>query len=551
MMELDESFSLNDRYLIDEYLKHGTDDFLLFDVGDKTFVVPYQYTVGAKTPVDAIEKCKKALFDFQDEELLKYQKANKEPQTEAVNGADIVVPLRKFRPQYTDSKLFQKFMKKVQAKYDMAVNTHRALNLMNTGEIGPVDLSAAAVEKNVHHLSLLGEGVLLANHSEELLTICDFLEKCGKKTFNKFKTTKEKLSLGLKKMVINNEHNILKQYCPKHWKIALLSTAIALGGVWAVHHKNAQKDDSKTSLEVKEKKTSYLDCFGGEHTDQFGNLRLMNDIKPEISALILAIEGYAEKSFLEGGKTPTVGSGFTYHVDDKGNMTKVQMGHYTDALQNQIQIDRYIDREFCSLLGDNVGRSLSKNEIMTCIGAGFCWGKTEFSKSSFFKSVKAGENIEEQQRKLTGFRNPIGLVKREFLLAKILSGEWTAKDLLDMPIYLIKNKGYLHCGIYSQDLDKYIPCRKDNHGKYILDSNKNKRPIICEDGFCKDFFEDFDKTILNSIINQAQNGKASYKTVREFLPADMCKQIEKSQSSTCSYDGLVSQFVKNKKSKSL
>jgi len=547
MMELDESFSLNDRYLIDEYLKHGTDDFLLFDVDDKTFVVPYQYTVGSKTPKEAIEKCKKALFDFQNEEIEKYQKARKEPEILHLEDTDIVVPFTRFHHPYACSKLIQQFVEKAEAKYNMVINTHRSLNLMNTGEITPVDLSAAALEKNVHLLGMLGEGVLLANHSDELLAICNFVEKCGKNTFEKFKTTKEKLSNGLKKMVINNEHNALKRYCPKHWKIALLSTAITMGGIWGTSYlNNTHSDDKKEVVQ----NFSYTDCFGNEHSDQFGNLKLMNQIKPEITALILSIEGFAEDAFLEGGKRPTVGSGFTYHINESGVMTPVKMGHKMNYQDNEEQINRYIDLTFSNLLGDGVGKKLSKNEILACVGAGFCWGKDAFGKSSFFNSVKEGEDISEQQRKLTGFRNPIGLVKREYLLAKVLSGEWTTKDLLDMPIYLIKDKGYLHCGIYTLDLAHCVPCQKDKNGKYITDKSKNKRPIICADGFCKDFTDDSDKSMLNSIIN-APTGKASYKTVRDLLSDDMCVQIENANLKDTYGAATAFNLTAHKKSKSL
>ena len=44
-MELEDIYSENDKYLIEEYLRNGTDDFYLadFGMGEALFVVPYNY----------------------------------------------------------------------------------------------------------------------------------------------------------------------------------------------------------------------------------------------------------------------------------------------------------------------------------------------------------------------------------------------------------------------------------------------------------------------------------------------------------------------------
>ena len=94
MIELEEGFSDNDRYLINEHLKNGTDDFLLAGLGDKTFVVPYKYRKAAKDEVSAIELFKRVLLDFQAEEVRKYHEAGVPVRAERVDGADYVVPFR-------------------------------------------------------------------------------------------------------------------------------------------------------------------------------------------------------------------------------------------------------------------------------------------------------------------------------------------------------------------------------------------------------------------------------------------------------------------------
>ena len=66
--ELEDVYSENDKYLIREYQKHGTDDFLVAGLGDKTFVVPYKYTVGSHTPKTSISRFMASLL------ILKYGK---------------------------------------------------------------------------------------------------------------------------------------------------------------------------------------------------------------------------------------------------------------------------------------------------------------------------------------------------------------------------------------------------------------------------------------------------------------------------------------------
>ena len=63
--ELEDVYSENDKYLIREYQKHGTDDFLVAGLGDKTFVVPYKYTVGSHTPKTSISRFMASLLDFE------------------------------------------------------------------------------------------------------------------------------------------------------------------------------------------------------------------------------------------------------------------------------------------------------------------------------------------------------------------------------------------------------------------------------------------------------------------------------------------------------
>ena len=113
------------------------------------------------------------------------------------------------------------------------------------------------------------------------------------------------------------------------------------------------------------------------------------------------------------------------------------------------------------------------------------------------------------------------------------------------------NVGFAQDGIYPPDLHNYVPCRKDKKGNYIVDKHENERPIICEDGFCMGFKDDSDKSMLNRIIRQAKNGRASYKTVRDMLPDDVCQQIEDNHFKTSQQFDMALKKAMEQKSSSL
>ena len=240
----------------------------------------------------------------------------------------------------------------------------------------------------------------------------------------------------------------------------------------------------------------------------------------------MAVEGFSDKAFPDGGGVPTIGSGTTFYLDENGRETKVKMGDEISADEAMEHKWRYINKYMIETLGDDFGRACTEKEAMAGIGAGFCWGQNAFAKSEFLKSMKKGEDLDEQLRKLSGFRRQKGLLKRSYALACCLSGAWTAKDLLDLPVYEIKGKGYVHCAVYTLDLHEIMPCRSDGKGGYAKDKDGNDVPKVGEDGFCLDFYLDKAQDIKESLIAQAERGKTPYKTVRDLMPEDMLRQLE-------------------------
>jgi len=521
MPDSDMPMSRNDKYLIKEYQKYADGDYLLTDFADRTFVVPYKYTVGAKDGKEAVRLFKAALLDFQKEEEQKYIKAKQVPFKIAVGDDEVVVPIDTPKNMSAD-EIIKNVADRAEIKYNAVINAHRQLADTHF-EKKPADFSAAALERYVYKLVAQGEGLAISPNSEELLKSYRFLCSMGDYVSETFKVSAQKLAHSIGKKIIDGEYNALKKYKPKHWKVGLLAGMLAVSGY---HLLNGHKEQEPSIAVATDTIPTYTDFKGKVYSDKFGNLKRISELQPEIMATIIAIEGYTSEAFLEGGKNPTKGSGFTMTINEDGSVTPVKMGDTTTPEEDIENNRRYIEREFLRLLGDGVGRRLSDEEIRAGIGSGYCWGTTAFENSCFFQSIKDNESLEEKSRKISGFRKQPGLLKRGFLISQVLNGSWTAEDLLDLPIYLIKDKGYVHCSIYTLDLHNYLPCQKDKNGHYLKDEKGNDIPILCDDDFCMNFYNDSDKVILNKLINQAKRGNASYKTVRQLMNGDMVDAIE-------------------------
>ena len=92
MIELDDRFTKNDLYLIEDNFKKGNDDFLELFVGDKEFVVPFSCTVGSNTTRQSVARFRNQLFDFEGAERRKYNEAGKRIKYVEYEGMKFVVP---------------------------------------------------------------------------------------------------------------------------------------------------------------------------------------------------------------------------------------------------------------------------------------------------------------------------------------------------------------------------------------------------------------------------------------------------------------------------
>ena len=603
MIELEEGFSENDKYLIREYEKHGSDDFLLVDLGEKTYVVPYKYTIGSNSVKTSQQRFLTALLDFEDMEIGKYHRAGQAVMSVAYEGRDYVIPFDrkgKFSPQDLALELHQK----ADTKYNAIINAARTLE-QNGNPIDMLDFSSFSADKYAKELNDLNATMLLDEQSPEKLKILNFLDSVEEKPVSKFHTSVKKISKSIGKKLIEAERNAARQYIPTSYKVSALAAMVGLGAtagfmsnkqhsddkkninvehvvhttpqddVWEngtsdartaqfIAQNEAKKENTKETPqeskkdkkankeataeelpEVKHKKSPespnayFVNFMGKKLSDKYGNIHQMQKLKPEISAVLISVEGFAHGAFRDGGGTPTIGAGTTFYLNEKGKETGVQMGDRTSTWRGMLHKWRYINKYMVNYLGDKFGRSCSDREIMAGVGAGFCWGPSAFATSEFLKSMKNNEKLGDQLRKLSGFRKQKGLLKRSYVLACCLSGVWTPKDLLDLPVYKIEDKGFVHCSIYTLDLHEILPCRKDANGKYLKDEDGNDIPQVAKDGFCYDFYLDKATEIRQKLIDEAKKGKAEYRTVRQLLPPDMVKSIEKTK-----YDRV--QLSKNK-----
>ena len=514
MIELEEGFSANDRFLVEEHLKNGTDDFLLTDVGNKTFVVPYKYRKAAKDEIEAITKFKMALLDFQQAEADKYSEAGLIARTETYEGVDYVVPFRAREQDVSPQKLAAYVAQKAALKYDAIIEAYQKLEKRGV-RLGAADFSAAALAKYTHHLVKIEKQE--EQGAERVRKFCD---KAKGKFGRKSQTSAEQIAKQAKALVKN-----AGDFAGRHSRAVGVTAAVGLGLVGAQYIPQSCTEHKQEKVAVPaarvQQKGTYVDFRGVKHSDRYGNIAKIMEMKSEISALLVSVEGFADKAYDDNTGVMTIGSGLTFYLDELGNHHKVQKWDKITPEEAMIHKWRFIEAEMLDLLGDTIGRSCSKEELAACIGAGFCWGKNGLSGSEFYKSVCKGESVEIQGRKLTGFRTPIGLLKREYLLKAFLTKKWTGKDLLDMPVYKYKGN-YVGCGIYRVDFADIMPCRRNKKGDLIKRAGRHV-PVVDSDDYCT-YYNNFDE-IKRQICDEARFTIGGVKEVRELLPKEMVEEI--------------------------
>lgn len=509
--EFEEGLTENDKYLIREYLKHGTNDYLMTELGNKSFVVPYRYTVGSHTPKTSIKRFMNNLLDFELAEEGKYRRERQPVFTLDYEGRSYVVPY-KMTENISAEELARRYEEKAWRKYNTVIKNARILERAGY-ETDMLDFSSVAAQKYSYRAKQL-EMQRAKAIIKDKETIASNMAK-GKDV----KQPKPKIK------------DVVQSMLPKKYRTAAVVAAIVGAGA-GISFMNNQEQKQETPIEQSQNipedtKTIVLSFPEKEHPDTFGNVdNICKQWYPEITAMLVAVEGFANEAFLDGGGTPTIASGTTFYIDDDGKETKVKLGDTVTPEEGIKYKWRFIEKEMLPLFGDNFGRKCTEKEALAGIGAGFCWGPDALEDSKFFEALKGKENLTQQLRKLSGFRKQRGLLKRSYVLACLRSGKWTPRDLLDLPVYEIKDKGYIHCSIYTLDLHDIMPCRKDKKGNYLKDKKGNDVPKVNSDTFCQSFYMNKAEEIRQKLIDDAKKSGLPYKTVRELMPQEMLCLLE-------------------------
>ncbi len=523
MIELEESFTANDRYLVEEHLQHGTDDFLLAGVGEATFVVPYRYRKAGLSETDAINLFKQDLLDFQHKEEQKYREAGLTVRTEEHNGERFVVPFSHRKENISAQYLAKYVEQTAQNKYDIIIEAHRDIRSRGY-QAGLTNFSMAAANKYLNTI----ERIEQKEKEHQLRKVQQVAAQAPKKKSQTFGISAKEITTKIEQLITKTKDTVRKK--KNTVGVSLLIGLSALGGS-TLFNKGCNENTEQTELDSTRVEAYhyaghdgvYVDFMGKEHSDSFGNIQRIMELKPEITAMLVALEGYADNAFKDGVGQETIGSGTTFYLDDNGKEIPVQMGETISSSESMNQKWRFIDCKMLKHLGDKLGRKCSDGELMACIGFGFCIGENALAKSEFYKSIQKNESLTEKSRKLTGFRQQKGVLKRAYILNACLTGKCTAKDLLDMPIYELSDKGYLNCALYRLDLHEILPCEKDKNGKYKKDPRGNDIPIIAEDGFCK-YYNNF-RSVYNKMQEKAAHSYENVRYVRDFMSENMIMAI--------------------------
>jgi len=456
-------------------------------------------------------------LDFQKAEADKYRQNGMNVRTEVFEGETYVVPFSARRQQnISPAKLALYVSGQAEVKYNRIIDMHRELTKRGY-DVGNADFSTAAMSKYTHYLEQIYE-----REARQAEKVKAFAGKAKGRKSKQFGITAEEIAVQVGKLAATLWEKGKK--APKTVAASAVLGAAVLGFQFLPQKCADERDNIEVvPVEVNDNSGVYTDFMGKQHSDTFGNIARIMELKPEISAMLIAVEGYADNAYKDGVGVWTIGSGTTFYLDDDGRRQDVKAGDRTTPGKAMSDKWRFIEKEMIKYLGDDIGRKCSDEELMCCIGAGFCWGGNAFSNSEFYNSVKRNESVHKQARKLTGFRKQKGLLKREYLLSACLLGKWTAKDLLDMPIYKIAGKGYLNSAIYRLELSEIMPCKRDKKGNFERDKDGNHIPVVAKDGFCT-FYDNTDE-IKKKMFAKAKRSFTSVKYVREFMPKEMVQQI--------------------------
>lgn len=579
-MELEEIYSENDKYLIEEYVRNGTEDFYLADLGngEAFYVVPYKYIKTSKSSEDAIDRFKTDLLSFQDEESKKYIAEGKLVKGQKLNDEYYVYP-KDYKGEMPFKELKAMVIGKANNRYNEVVEMYRELNSVYDECVGvgfsdkEISVSKAklqmmrakensAEEKKwdeiidkVTDFSELGADKIAEFTDRVIESVKDnipkkeeFLSKLVDtlgKSKEKFADVRERLSESIGRevdKVVEIKDNVAGAFRRGRNVLILTGTlgCLVAGGVVFGNRENVDDNDFVTEktddVNVLDKymlghvneNGDYVDFMGRVHQDTYGNIARINELRPEISAMLIAVEGLAEEAYKDGVGVATIGSGSTTHIDDEGNETKVKMGDEMSKEEAMVNKWKYVEKYLLSFCGDKVGRSISDKEIFCTIGGGFCWGPTQLSSSSMYKAILNNEGEDSVVVKSSGFRAQKGLLKRAYFFANCDQAfKENCKDLLDLPVYLSSSMEYIHSAVYDWKLRDFLPCEQYANGKYKK-VGRNDVPMTLPNNkeFCMPYYNEKFGDLLKDLVAKGEKSLIPSAKLKDLMPKDMVSHLE-------------------------
>lgn len=468
-------------YLRDEYPQNKEPQTL--NLNGKEYVVPFHYVKNSSNFKQAFIT---DFLDFAKKDGQRYAKNKVSMRKVSWNDGEtqylIPVPYALHKKEMLDSEIVSYIFKRAERKYKQAVSATRKL------------------KKAYSH-----EDILTNISSEELHKM--------RKRYRKYVTFKVKdntvataillgefLARGIKKSPKNNKGILpdkLKAAVQRYGTKALIGTAVLATGLGVA---KLVKETLKDKVET-------------VNDDPYGNVKTFNKVRDEIKVMLAFVENFSSTAFPDGEGVMTIGYGCTYTIDENGvgnrkisPITKDMTMSMEEAL---VQKDRYLDYRILPQIKNLIKVPMDEETTILTTAFSYVIGPSGFKKSDYLKALNDGVKGEELFRHTTGWRKQQGLLKRNYFGYLRATNAISTADILDLPAE----------GCYSLEVKDCCPV--------------NKKGAIKKDKEGLSWFKSDSTSIANN-IKLASKPRVSKqlgpcKKVREILPPELVKQIEKNR----------------------
>lgn len=449
---------------------------------NKTYLIPYPYV----RDYDDFQKAfMNDFFDVMRHDYHQYKKNNIEPRW--VHWRDneeswrLVVPYDLRNKEIDENDVARRIFERADKKYRRAVRLSASLAKAYPERPFQTMINIAQVKKM--QKAYYEYNLKQARDHAAYITqkVGNFLSRNAvKATQNLTSLTVDKLKLSARKWALRT----------------MLAATVATAVYTAVNH----ADISDKINQGQEQKAH----------DPYGNLKMFESCRNDIKVSLAFVENFAPKAFKDGLGYPTIGYGCTYYLDEngKGNreISPVKMGQTTTLKEALEQKDRYLNFRILPQIERLVKVPLDKATMIATVNFAYVIGPKAFQKSKYLEALNQGKKNEELTKFLTGFRQQPGLLPRFYFMAQMVNGRISAADLLNLKAE----------GCYNLTVKDVC---KVQDGKIITD--KDHMACFHKEGLAENLKKAAQRR--RSVVN----GNQECPLVRDILPADLVKSVEK------------------------